>query len=262
MYDKVILDHYSQVSKQEGHLESCTMADQKIRDLESEFILDGIRSFVAVSSVEKIKLLDVGCGNGFTLSLVHRKFTQLQLSGIEYTPALRVLANKKGLPCKILPGDIRDSLSIPTEQDIIICQRVIINLLNKEDQKKALQNLINSLRSGGILIVIEAFTSGLENLNKCRAELGLSQIPPAHHNLYLEDDFFSSNENFFEVSTALGANLLSTHYFISRVLHDLALASTNSSFVRNSLFVRFFDDALPVGIGQFAPLKCLIFKKK
>ena len=261
MYDKVILDHYSQVSKQEGHLESCTMADQKIRDLESEFIIDGIRSFIAGSSAEKIKLLDVGCGNGFTLSLVNRNFPELILSGIEYTPELRDLANKKGLPCEILPGDIRDSLSIQTEQDIIICQRVIINLLNKEDQKKALRNLINSLRSGGFLIVIEAFTSGLENLNKCRVELGLSQIPPAHHNLYLEDDFFAANEDVVEVSTALGANLLSTHYFISRVLHDLALASTNSSFVRNSLFVRFFDDALPVGIGQFAPLKCHVFKK-
>jgi hypothetical protein len=85
--------------------------------------------------------------------------------------------------------------------------------------------------------------------------------PPAHHNLNLEDDFFAANEDVVEVSTAFGANLLSTHYFISRVLHDLALASTNSSFVRNSLFVRFFDDALPVGIGQFAPLKCHVFKK-
>ena len=237
------------------------MADKKIRDLESEFIFDGVRSFIGGNSTETTKLLDVGCGNGFTLGLVYREFPKLQLSGIEYTPELRDLANKKGLPCEILPGDIRDASTIPPEQDIIICQRVIINLLNKGDQKKALRNIIDSLRPGGFLIIIEAFTSGFENLNKCRVELGLSQIPPAHHNLYLEDDFLASNKDVVEVSTALGPNVLSTHYFISRVLHDLVLASTNSKFVRNSLFVSFFDDALPVGVGQFSPLKCHVLKK-
>lgn len=261
MYDQVILDHYAQVSKQEGHLESCTMADQKIRELESKFILDSIRSFIAGNSTENIKLLDVGCGNGFTLDLVHREFPRIQISGIEYTPELRDLANKKGLPSEILPGDVRDASTLPSEQDVIISQRVLINLLDKEDQKRALRNIINSLRVGGFLIIIEAFASGLENLNKCRVELGLSQIPPAHHNLYLEDDFFASNEDVVEVSTTIGSNVLSTHYFVSRILHDLALAATNSNFVRNSLFVSFFDDALPVGVGQFSPLKCHVLKK-
>ena len=261
MYDQEILKHYAQVSKQEGHLESCTMADQKIREIESKFILDGIKSFIAGNSTENIKLLDVGCGNGFTLDLVHREFPKIQISGIEYTPELRGLANKKGLPIEILPGDVRVASTMPSKQDVIISQRVLINLLDKEDQKKALRNIINSLRVGGFLIIIEAFSSGLDNLNKCRVELGLSQISPAEHNLYFEDDFFTVNNNITAVSTAMGVNVLSTHYFVSRVLHDLALAATNSNFVRNSLFARFFDEALPLGIGQFSPLKCHIFKK-
>ncbi len=261
MYDEVILNHYAQVSREEGHFESCTMADQKIRDLETNFILAGIKSFLAGNSTERTKLLDVGCGNGFTLGLVHREFPRLLLSGIEYSPELRELANKKGLPCKVLPGDIRDPSTIPSQQDIVICQRVIINLLNTEDQKKSLRNIIKAIRSGGLLIIIEAFKSGFDNLSKCRAELGLSQLTLPHHNLYLEDDFYLSNEDVIEIDTAMGPNVLSTHYFISRVLHDLALAATNSNFVRNSLFVNFFDDALPVGVGQFSPLKCHVFKK-
>ena len=260
MYDHEILEHYAQVSKLEGHLDSCTMADQKIREIESNFILDGIRNYIDNNSNEDIKLLDVGCGNGFTLDLIRHKFPKLKLSGIEFTPELRSIANKKG-PLNIPYGDVRDALTIPTEQDIIISQRVLINLLNQTDQKVAFHNLINSLRVGGILIIIEAFASGLNNLNKCRVELGLSQIAPASHNLYFEDDFLKCSRDVIEVSTSHGSNILSTHYFISRVLHDLALAATNSSFVRNSLFSKFFDEALPVGIGEFSPIKCHILKK-
>ena len=150
---------------------------------------------------------------------------------------------------------------MPSNLDIIICQRVLINLLDKQDQIKALKNILDSLKSGGILISIEAFSSNLTHLNLCRKELGLSIIPPAHHNLYLEDLFFETPLLNKEISEE-GDNYLSTHYFITRVLHDVALKATDSPFVRNSLFVDFFDKALPPGIGNFSPLKCMFFRKK
>ena len=88
------------------------------------------------------------------------------------------------------------------------------------------------------------------------------EIPPAHHNLYLEDNFFEQFENIKKVETELGENVLSTHYFISRVLHDVALSGTKGKFVRNSLFTHIFDEALPLGVWNFSPLKCLVFQKK
>ena len=158
-------------------------------------------------------------------------------------------------------GDIRVQDSLPSGVDILVSQRVLINLLDSGDQKAAVDNLVRCVNKGGYLIVIEAFSSGLNYLNQCRDELGLPKIPPAHHNLYLSDDFFSQFPELSEVRTEYGPDMLSTHYFITRVLHDVAIAATKSRFVRNSLFVKFFDEALPLGIGQFSPLKCLVFKR-
>ena len=238
MYDKTILKHYASVASSEGHLESCTMHDEAIRKLETKFIINEIKKYQEKFTIKhskiRYKILDVGCGNGFTLSEIARKFNNLELSGIEFTPELRSLANKKNLPCEVKYGDVRDKTSIPPGQNLLISQRVIINLLNKEDQKNAVLNLINSTTSEGYLIFIEAFANGLNNLNKCRTELGLRKIPPAHHNLYLEDNFFEQFENIKKVETELGENVLSTHYFISRVLHDVALSGTKGKFVRRS----------------------------
>ena len=102
--------------------------------------------------------------------------------------------------------------------DVLVLQRVLINLLDRSDQKRALDNVVNMLKPGGLLFAIEAFESGLAELNAARAECGLPPLPPAHHNLYLADGFFdhpllarpSGNEG-FEVAE----NLLSTHYFVT-----------------------------------------------
>ena len=265
MYDKTILAHYANVANLEGNLESCTMADEYIRKIETEFILIEIKKVVEElknKSKKKLKLCDVGCGNGYTLKKISESFLDIEISGIEFTPELRKIANQKNLSCEVEFGDIRKIETIPKNQNLIVSQRVLINLLSIKDQEKAILNLIASIQEGGYIIFIEAFNSGLKNLNDCRKELGMIEIPPAHHNLYLDDDFFDQFKEIEKVETELKENALSTHYFISRVLHDLALTANNANFTRNSMFVNFFDTALPAGIGNFSPLKFLVFKKK
>jgi SAM-dependent methyltransferase len=264
MYDKIILDHYANVASIEGHLDSCTMADDRIREIETQFIIESIekilQEFHNGTDSDRPVILDAGCGNGFTLQQLSKNFVNVDYKGIEFTPELREIANNKGLPCKVMAGDIRSKETLPTGVDILILQRVLINLLDPHDQIAAVRNLLASIKKGGYLIAIEAFTSGLSNLNQSRKELGLPNIPPAHHNLYLEDNFFEKFPELSAIQTNYGPNILSSHYFITRVLHDVALSATGSNFVRNSMFVKFFDEALPLGIGQFSPLKCLLFK--
>ena len=43
---------------------------------------------------------------------------------------------------------------------------------------------------------------------------------------------------------------MSTHYFVTRVLHASYIKSINGSFIRNSHFVKFFSNALPVKIVE------------
>ena len=48
--------------------------------------------------------------------------------------------------------------------------------------------------------------------------------------------------------------------------HNLGSANNRYNIVLNdkihSLITQFFDEALPLGIGNFSPLMCLVFQKK
>ena len=129
MYENTILEHYASVASSEGHLESCTMHDEAIRAIETQFILNEIRKYqkqyVLETNNKRYKVLDVGCGNGFTLTEISRNFSDLELSGIEFTRELRSLANKKGLPFVIESGDIRDKTTIPSGQNFLISQKTM-----------------------------------------------------------------------------------------------------------------------------------------
>jgi hypothetical protein len=167
----------------------------------------------------------------------------------------------------IIAGDVRNSqFSPPGSADIVICQRVLINLLEHEDQKRALENIVAVLRagrpggSGGKCLFIEAFTRYLLKLNEAREEFELPPIPPAHHNLYLPDDFFLMPElHPFVRPDIAPANFLSTHYYVTRVLHPVVTA--NKALKRNSEFVRFFSEALAPHVGDYSPLRLCSFEK-
>lgn len=262
-YDIDIKNHYDEVAKSDNDSATSTMADLYIRESETKFIINQINNYSQDTGKANLKVLDVGCGNGYTLQILSEKFSNFDFQGVEFTESLREIANKrfnKGT-IKVESGDIRDQNSLPENKfDVLVCQRVLINLLDPSDQVKALNNLIDLVNPGGLLIFIECFNSGLENLNQARKEFALSELPPAHHNLYLDDQFFQHKS--LKQYNNSEAESLSTHYFVSRVLHETFLKANNQEFIRNSHFVRFFSNAFPGNVGQYAPLKTISYIKK
>ncbi|MGD9838224.1 MAG: trans-aconitate 2-methyltransferase [Afipia sp.] len=250
------------------------MADEIIRSKETEAICE----LVSLASLERtrkageavganggaLSILDVGCGNGFTLQELQARFPAHKYMGIEQNASLRSIAATRA---EVRAGDIRDISSVSCGDgsfDVVVCQRVIINIMDAEDQKRALSNIISLAKPGAALFFIETFRSGLDRLNAARDEFGLGPIPPAIHNLPLPDDFFSCPDLVpFGVNNALlQSNALSTHFFVTRVLHEIALKAMNASFVRNSHFVKFMSAALPGGVGDYSPLRFQVFTKK
>jgi SAM-dependent methyltransferase len=248
------------VAESEKDSELSTMRNVFIRQKETEFIINAIKCFSNENRVNS--LVDVGCGNGYTLSLMGKFFSNFSISGVEYTDSLREIALRrfKNSDVSIFQGDIRFSDTLPKNKyDILLCQRVLINLLDPEDQKKALENLIDLVNIGGLLIFCESFKSGLINLNNARKEFGLEPILSAYHNLYLDDNFFETKR--LSENTTSTTNTLSTHFFVARVLHAAFLKAKNEEFVRNSHFVSFFSQALPDSCGNYSPLRFLSFRK-
>ncbi|MDB4029599.1 class I SAM-dependent methyltransferase [Gammaproteobacteria bacterium] len=261
-YDLDIKNHYDQVAANDKNSSTSTMADLFIRESETKFIINQINKYSQNQDNNELTVLDVGCGNGYTLEILSDEFPNFNLHGLEFTDSLREIANKRfgAGEIQVAKGDIRDRDSLPKDAvDVLLCQRVLINLLAPEDQERALNNLIELVNPGGLLLFIECFQSGLENLNSARKEFELDELPPAHHNLYLKDQFFQ--HDLLTIFDKSEEESLSTHYFISRVLHETFLRANDKEFIRNSHFVRFFSNAFPGNVGQYAPLKTMSFIK-
>ena len=274
-YDNIIAKHYEKVAQQEGLGSTSTMADIITRKKETQAIFDfvdnSMRRLKSEDESGSIIMMDVGCGNGYTLEVLANKYPEETFIGVEKTNELRKLAvsrfeHKSNV--SIIEGDIRDdNFSKGVVADILICQRVIINLLDVDDQKKAFNNIADIARKpdkqrpGGTLLFLESFSSPLQRLNEARKEFDLSEIEPAPHNLYLPDDFFCTPElrEFTTDGCILLPNFLSTHYFITRVLHPIF--TKNKPFKRNSEFVNFFTHALNENAGDYSPLKLYMFQR-
>ena len=265
-YDQIINEHYQKVAKKDGLSSTSTMADTVTREKETEAILNYLTHFLAEGKPDHEPLvLDVGCGNGYTLEVMANHFPGVRFLGVEKSEDLRLLAEsrfKGSETVTILAGDIRDPGFYGGERvDVMICQRVLINLLDHKDQQKALENLVGSVKDGGMLLFFEAFTTALGNLNTAREEFDIPLMEPAHHNLYLPEGFFKhSRLRTYPSAPGLDpANFLSTHYFVTRVLHPIFLQ--DRPFKRNSEFVKFFSEALKENVGDYAPLKLFAFTR-
>jgi SAM-dependent methyltransferase len=270
-YDEKVLSHYKNVAGNDGASPASTMADTRTRQLETElitgFVERAIKALARQKAAKTPVLFDIGCGNGYTLSVLAGRKTPAALHGFEYSPDLRKIASERdfGSPdaVAIHPADIRDpQWSGGEKADIAYTQRVVINLMSVTDQVNAMNNIIASVNTGGYVLFIEAFDAALANLNAARGEFGFPDIPPAHHNLLLADDFFKQFKQLKPLSPASGGvhqNFLSTHYFAARVLHPLALR--DMPFRHNSLFVQFMSGALAQNVGDFSPIRAYAFQK-
>ncbi len=261
-YDTLILDHYRQQAQQHGDAATSTMEDVRTRELESALILEFLDRALKGRDPAATTICDIGCGNGGTLAMIRERYGDVRLLGLEFTPELLAIARGRfagDSRAEIRQGDIRAPMTAPL-CDALICQRVLINLLDPKDQAAALRNLAAAVRPGGYVLSIEAYESGLKRLNEARDEFGLAPLPPAHHNLYLADDFFDACPGLKPLDDPqIPANFLSTHYFVTRVLHAAWLGP--KPFKRNSHFVRFFSEALNAGAGDYAPLRAQAFQR-
>lgn len=260
-YEKMILEHYQKEAVSKGLSKSSTMHDDYIREKEVEFILNEINCYHALVS-RALKVLDLGCGNGYLLSLLTEKYDNFKFFGMEFTEELYELAVSRKLKnTVIIKGDCREQKMGGELFDVIISERVLINLLSRDDKVKAINNISTLLKKNGRYIMVESFEEPLVNINKARKELLLDEMKPAYHNEYLTEEIVDTMTDlgFTELRSTFPKNSLSSHYFISRVLHESIRPKEGA--VKNTEFVKFFDLALPPTIGDYSPILFRIFEK-
>jgi len=192
-----------------------SLIDENLRIIETNAVLRHISNGA--------RLLDVGCGDGISTTEYAAKAGEC--IGFEKSTLLYERANSrlssKGIPnCKFLLGD---ALSFPEglgKFDVIVTQRVIINFMTWEEQKKVIDNVYSHLRVGGKYIMIENTYEGFENLNSMRREMNLADIKQHDwHNHFLT---YQKLRNYMsDHFTLVEETNFNLYYFLTRVFGNL-----------------------------------------
>lgn len=197
-----------------------TAPDVYYRNLEIDRIIGYLKNNKSV--------LDIGCGNGYSTLKFAKIFFYANFLGIDYSEEMIKFAERTLLSEKALKGrvkfDVGNVMSLssyaPTRKkfDYIVSERCLINLLNWEEQKKALLEMKKVLKKNGKIILCENTQEGLVRLNKLRQKLGLFSIKVRWHNYYLpEKKFLNFAKKHFVIKEV--NNIGSLYYIISRVVY-------------------------------------------
>jgi SAM-dependent methyltransferase len=239
------------------------MEDAVIRAREIEAIVSVVGGLKAAMPSAPLRVLDLGCGNGYALEVLASAYPQHRYTGLDFSADMLALARRRALRgCQWRQGDARALPFPPASFDLVYTERCLINILDRRGQERALGDIHRVLAPGGHYLMIECFTDGMAALNRARTECGLEAISEAHHNRYFDKPAFRrAVAPLFDVVEPAAfaalppANFLSSHYFAARVLHPLVTKGTQ---VRNTEFVKFFSHLPPY--GEYAPLQIFMLR--
>jgi len=234
--------------------------------------LAGSRDFVAkeleVSTLIKYiqpgqKILEVGCGNGYTAVEFARRMA-VDIYAIDFSPEM-IKSARKLADESILRGRVRFEVSdvrkLPSSEasfDLIYTERLLINLHDWPAQAKAIQDITARLKPGGCYLMCENSQDGLDRINELRETCGLDAITPPWHNRYLRDSEVAALH--IEGLKLAEVNCYSsTYYFISRVVNAW-LAAQEGEEPKYDAKVNQLALLLPA-IGEFGQGKLWIWEK-
>jgi ubiquinone/menaquinone biosynthesis C-methylase UbiE len=202
-----------------------TSPDFNLREVEIEYLSRRLAG--------GLKVLDVGCGNGYT-TLSHASMFDSSFTGVDFVPemvkaaeGLRGEFELKG-EVSFEVGDVTGLRFADATFDVVVSERCLLNLPSKELQWQAMREVARVLKPGGLYLMLEGTKQGLERLNDVRAECGLEPILEADPNYNWFSNKFDEEE-MLKVGGEVFARLediqrFGMYYFISRVIHPLLVA--------------------------------------
>lgn len=197
-------------------------------------------------------IADIGCGDGKATVEYAKKVKNCV--AIERSSYLLNLAKKNGAKDRLknttyVKGDIL-RLNVKGEFDVIITQRLLINLLSWKEQQRGLINIYNALKPGGRYIMIENTTDSANALNEMRSDVGIPPIPQHWHNRFFEYDKLEKFlEGKFQIIKVWDLGL---YYFLTRVYTQMfaSFKGFGVNAVKDPIFER-TDEAARIVFEKF-----------
>jgi SAM-dependent methyltransferase len=179
-----------------------------------------------------MRVLEVGCGNGFSTDRFRPLVKHLDAFDYAENMIARAKAKFGETNNRFLHDNVLDPQNLGRDYDAVICVRVLINLRSLDEQRRAVRNLVQLVRPGGLLILVEGFTEGFKALTALREQVNLPPVEPAKINFYssvsdLMPDLMVHCEA--EDEFHLGA-----YDYLTRVMYPLVVGAENAR--HNSVF--------------------------
>jgi ubiquinone/menaquinone biosynthesis C-methylase UbiE len=260
----IIKDHYIKSAKEFGKSKEMSMQDIFTKDAEIKDIVNVIDYFTYKKYCKNI--LEVGCGNGYTADILYNSL-DINYNGIDFCEDLVNLSKERNIDNYIFSlGDVCNLNFENNTFDLVFSERCLINLDSWDKQQKGLSEIYRVLKKGGIYIMIEGFTDGLNNLNEARRVVGLEPIKQKFFNKYfdkeklmdcIKDKFIIYDEKDLKFTTLHKSNFLSTYYFGRSVLYPALVSNKNLEY--NNKFVDFFSYMEPY--GNYSYIQSLVFER-
>lgn len=263
-----VKEYWEDRAKKSENNPNATTDDFYLRKLEIKTLKRYIMKYLDKSK-DTFKILDLGCGDGFTtINLLKELPKNASIVGCDYSQNMINIAdyNKNNLSeefQKRIEFSVGDATNIDidfdhNQFDFVITDRCLINLTNEKDQFRAIEGLHKLLIPGGFYLGIENFMDGQYNLNNIRKELALPEIPVRWHNLFFELDqyvnFVSSLFTFHQI-----VNFSSSYYYATRVIYSKYASLTDQTLDYHHEIHQLAID-LPE-MGNFSPIKLTINRK-
>lgn len=201
-----------------------TVDDRQVthRDIWQRWLeIETIKRFLCRSD----RLLDVGCGNGYTTRAVATLVRET--IGIDFSAAMVERAREASVDrSDALRFEVCDVRALEPDRfglfDVVISERCLINLGSWDEQQRAIASIANVLRTGGRFLFIEGSADGRRRLNELRERAGLERMPPVRHNFdFQEASLLPYLDRFFTIDEHLHFGV---YDFIARIVHPLVVA--------------------------------------
>jgi ubiquinone/menaquinone biosynthesis C-methylase UbiE len=242
---------------------SATTDDYYLRELE-------IRTFVEIITRTGLltpRVLDLGCGDGFTTLGVARQLSAAHFVGADYSE--NMVHNAEGRLAMEEP-EVRDRVRFRTgdatklpEQfagerfDIVISSRCLINLTSSDQQYRTIADVASLLNPGGVYVAIENFMDGQRVLSELRADMGLPEIPVRWHNLFFEpEEYLARVQALFSGVDIV--NFSSAYYYATRVVYSKYCQLTGVKPDYHHEIHRLAIDLPPH--GNYSPIKLVVHR--
>jgi len=251
-----IRDYWNQQAEQFGSDPRATTNDIWLREIEITSV-----STILDRMDANDRVLDIGCGNGFSTIRWARSHSQ-EFVGGDYSSAmiseaLQALSSEPPTVRQRLDFRTMDVLNLPANEfNMVISDRCLINLESKADQFLAIDQIARALKPGGTYVAIENFKGAQLNFDDLRVQLDLQPIPVRWHNLLLEEDEFV--EHAARRFRFIGArNISSLYYLVTRgVFSKLCSLEGKEPTYDHPIYE--IAAELPI-VGDFGPTKLMEF---